>query len=97
MKLPKFFYFLVKSEEKGTKIVLENASDRDVVEVIRCRECRYWGGEYADNECSLITEMAVPKYWLKTQPEDYCSSGERRENEVADEEKENPAEGGEDS
>ena len=41
MKLPKYFYFRVKTDSKATKIILENASDCDVVEVVRCRECYF--------------------------------------------------------
>ncbi len=53
---------------------------RDAVEVVRCKDCKFWGGQYASNECSKITKLVHPYYWLKTSPEDFCSSGERKYN-----------------
>ena len=40
MKPPKYFYFRVKSDIDG--ITLEDASDADVAEVVRCKDCIYW-------------------------------------------------------
>ena len=51
----------------------------DVVEVVRCKDCKFWGGKYSSDECSRITELANPDYWLKTLPDDFCSSGERKD------------------
>jgi hypothetical protein len=51
----------------------------DVRPVVYCRDCRFWGGRNGKNECSLITSLADPRIWLKTQPDDFCSSGERRD------------------
>lgn len=36
-KLPKYYYFVPKIN--GTTITIEDRSDRDVVEVVRCSEC----------------------------------------------------------
>lgn len=58
---------------------LEEIPAADVRPVVYCRECRFWGGRNGKNECSLITSLADPRIWLKTQPDDFCSSGERRE------------------
>jgi len=41
MKTPKYFYFRVKTINKGTALDIEDASDVDVVEVVRCKECEY--------------------------------------------------------
>ena len=38
-KMPKYFYFRVKSINKGTGVRIEEANDADVVEVVRCRDC----------------------------------------------------------
>lgn len=51
----------------------------DAVEVVRCRECKHykqipWG---EDVMCQLWVD------WLPTDPDDFCSQGERRENEQA--------------
>lgn len=43
-ELPKYFYFRVRPViVKGslTEIQLEDASDADVVEVVRCRDCKH--------------------------------------------------------
>lgn len=40
MKPPKYFYFRVKTGMD--KIELEDASDADVIEVVRCKDCIYW-------------------------------------------------------
>ena len=42
MDIPKYFYFRVKVVNKGTAIELEDASDTDVVEVIRCKDCEHF-------------------------------------------------------
>ncbi len=44
----------------------------DVVEVVRCKDCRYWNHETDLTYCSK-------KAWLGTDAEDYCSFGERKE------------------
>lgn len=38
MKPPKYFYFRVISDKNG--ITLEDASDVDVSEVVRCKDCK---------------------------------------------------------
>lgn len=58
---------------------IKNAPTVDVVPVVRCKDCKWWGGKYSSNECSKITTLSNPDYWLKTLPEDFCSSGERRD------------------
>ena len=68
-----------KGPPGGARKMIEEAPAADVRPVVFCRECRFWGGRYEKNECSLITSLADPRIWLKTQPDDFCSSGERRE------------------
>lgn len=63
----------------GVVNIIDNAPTVDAVEVIRCKDCKHWGGKYATNECSLITQLGNPDYWLKTSPDDFCSSGKRKE------------------
>ena len=55
---------------------LKNLPSADVVEVVRCKDCRYWQeyqeGHYPNELCP----------WDKnetTDEDDYCSYGERRE------------------
>lgn len=65
----------------------------DVVEVVRCKDCRYWGGKYADDECSLIGDQKCVKdaEWDEETacyygfisyhgPEFFCADGERKSN-----------------
>lgn len=39
MKIPKYFYFRVAPIRHGTAVEIENASDVDVAEVVRCKDC----------------------------------------------------------
>lgn len=43
MKIPKYFYFRVRVINKGTGVEIEDASDADVEEVVRCKDCVFWG------------------------------------------------------
>lgn len=40
-KFPEYFYFRVKLNPIGMEIILEDASDIDVAEVVRCANCLY--------------------------------------------------------
>ena len=73
MEIPKYFYFRVRGINKGTSVEMEDASDVDVVEVIRCKDCRYfepardgWG------RCTRAVEALI-------NGTDFCSFGERKE------------------
>ena len=59
-------------------LLIDNTPTVDAVPVVRCKDCKHWGGRHGMNECSLITTITEPTYWAKTQPDDFCSSGERR-------------------
>lgn len=61
----------------------------DAVEVLRCRECKYWGDEDGKLQCSdgvLFARCKVHNYlidgrhtgWCPTE-NDFCSYGERKE------------------
>lgn len=41
MNIPKYFYFRVKAKMHGTAIEVEDASNEDVVEVVRCKDCKH--------------------------------------------------------
>jgi transcriptional regulator with XRE-family HTH domain len=59
--------------------VLLKGGTKAMVKVIRCKDCKYWGGTVFDHKC---------RRWLSldhincTKPTDYCSYGERKESEV---------------
>ena len=46
---------------------LENFPTEDVIEVVRCKDCKFYG----NGDCSV---QSVRSMW----PNDYCSYGERR-------------------
>lgn len=54
---------------------IENLSALDVVPVVRCKDCKHWHefGEFYD--CKLVRGLT------DTSQNDYCSYGERRDNE----------------
>ncbi len=54
--------------------ILEQQPTADVVEVVRCKDCKY-GHQYTNDKvhCSLGNDMYAYR------PNDYCSYGERRE------------------
>lgn len=52
MELPKYFYFRVKSNAKGTSVTLEDASHVDVVEVVHCADCKHSYESLCGRVCS---------------------------------------------
>ena len=88
MKIPKYFYFRVKPINKGTGIELEDASEVDVVEVVRCKDCKHWipydwmfseiwqsrnMADYPEDEIGCdCCDMAM-------KADDFCSRAVRRE------------------
>jgi hypothetical protein len=69
-ELPKYFYFRITPvTNKGvlTQIMVDDASNADVVEVVRCKDCINWNG----NNCITMYGLFAPN------PNDYCSRGER--------------------
>ena len=48
----------------------------DVVEVVRCRDCKYWGGSTFGYVCEAWSGMDLKHH---TRPNDFCSYGERKE------------------
>lgn len=71
-KLPKYFYFRLRPTRKGTAVEIEDASDVDVVEVIRCKDCKH-----RDAENCLCEGRGWP---MQLVPDDgFCDKGERSE------------------
>ena len=86
MEIPKYFYFRVRAINKGTGVEVEDASDVDVVEVVRCKDCYYcateksFGKEYL--YCDAFYEHAEGDLIgasLMVEPNHFCAWGERRE------------------
>ena len=56
------------------KEVLDDTPPADVVEVVRCKNCKFWDD---DERCNGIKNGLILEY---TNGYDYCSYGERKEN-----------------
>ena len=76
-KLPKYFYFRVKATRKGTAIEVEDASDCDVVEVVRCGGCRYSRDEYGDGEC-YCKRPGRELQWIGRRWDFFCAAGRKK-------------------
>lgn len=75
MKLPN--YFKVSTNRKNTKVNIEPIYDTDLVEVVRCKDCKYAMPEGREN-VYICKAKTNPNYcWF----DDYCSCGERKETE----------------
>jgi len=75
-----FGRILTEREVEVVEMVVNSVSDDAVVEVVRCRDCKWWVREgndsygyamFCDHDCSLGGQ-GIKK------PEDYCSYGERK-------------------
>lgn len=69
---------------------IANAPTADVVEVVRCRDCKHYRGcdvfvyEEGCGRCDHPQqEWSVECFdqWVETRPDDFCSYGERKEQE----------------
>lgn len=72
-----------------TRLIDANAPTVDAVEVVRCRECKYWGdedGKLQRSDGVLFARCKVHNYlldgrhtgWCPTE-NDFCSYGDRKE------------------
>lgn len=74
--VPKYFYFRVHANK--TSIEIEDASDADVVEVVRCKDCRCF--DISKNGVNgFCTKLGIP-----VDVYDFCSFGERKDGEQND-------------
>lgn len=76
MKLPKYFYFRVKA----SNLEIEDASNEDVVEVVRCKDCKHASNEpFRGKDCWICNKT----WWRRSegmkQDNYFCADGERRE------------------
>ena len=92
-RLIDYYYLAEKIECPGEPLVywhdIEAAPTVDVAEVVRCRECKYWGdedGKLQDSDGVLFARCKIHNYlldgrhtgWCPTE-NDFCSYGERKE------------------
>lgn len=73
MKPPKYFYFRVNADKNG--ITLEDASDVDIVEVVRCRDCIHARHYTNKIKCGYWSEQTASEIVCE---DDFCSYGEKR-------------------
>ena len=58
-------------------IELEAAPTVDAVPVVRCRECKHW--KFAQHINDNLCHRFDGDPWIPTEPNDFCSYGERKE------------------
>ena len=78
-ELPKYFYYVLKVN--GSTITVEDRSDRDVVEVVRCKDCEHWDKSWRPNDptthfCVRLGEFETADF--------YCGDGIRRQTDEAE-------------
>lgn len=57
--------------------MVKNAPMVDAVPVVRCKECKYWGK--VGTVCRKLDNVM---FWYGTDPTDFCSFAERRDDEL---------------
>lgn len=74
----------VEIDENQLEKAIENYMEKnpDIVEVVRCKDCKH----YNNGECAYHSEpkeMRMYERWtVDVDDNDYCSCGERRENDT---------------
>lgn len=74
--LPKFLHFQTEikyTEDHDIEVQLENVTDHDWVEVVRCKDCRYFYDGY-DEKCCINHRGVVV-----TDENGFCHHAERRD------------------
>ena len=56
--------------------ILNNLPAADVVEVVRCNDCKHWGGVVFGYRCRKFSGMNTQ---IQTSENDFCSCGKRKE------------------
>ena len=80
---------IIEYSESDIGYMIRKRPTVDAVEVLRCRDCKYWGDEAGKSQCSdgvLFARCKVHNYlidgrhtgWCPTE-NDFCSYGERKE------------------
>jgi len=57
---------------------LEDAPTVDAVEVVRCKECKFYELKYYPDNTKAMTCENSKAIWTRTPPDAFCSYGERR-------------------
>lgn len=52
------------------------------IDIVRCKDCKYWHDHITTTWCSRGAELRPQESgWIKRNPDDYCSYGDRKEHE----------------
>jgi len=63
---------------KAWKEIIQNAPTVDAVEVVRCKECKFYELKYYPDNTKAMTCENSKAIWTRTPPDAFCSYGERR-------------------
>ena len=59
--------------------IVENQRTVDAVEVVRCKDCTYYDAKrHRCDHPNLNYDVECYDQWIDTEPDDFCSYGERR-------------------
>ena len=53
----------------------QNGNPKDMVEVVRCKDCKYWDEGHTE-ECGNLDSVCYHNGWCK--PDWFCAGGKRR-------------------
>ncbi len=67
----------VLRENPSTVYCIDRINPVDAAEVVRCKDCRYYSENRYDPDNGMWCKCWSD--WLPTDPDDFCSNGERRE------------------
>ena len=77
--------FWIDPVKSCIRMFLSKAKLVDAVEVVRCKDCKYWlkAKEFSPFGWCLqrVNDLAYVSYKDRMEPEDFCSKGERKDNE----------------
>lgn len=79
-KFPKYFHFVVRTIKKGTAIEVEDVSEADFEEVVRCKDCKYHYRQYGDGNYAVVNCTRFKRNRSLTW---YCADGERKDDDRA--------------
>lgn len=63
-------------DKAKAKIIIQSAKTVDAVEVVRCKDCIWYGKKGELDACNRIYGFSI----APMMPDDYCSYGKRKEN-----------------
>ena len=74
----------VRDMVEKTRAIIQDSPEA----VVRCEDCKHWlkAKEFSPFGwcCLRVNDVAYVSYKDRTEPEDFCSKGERKDNEKAD-------------